>query len=112
YLDAYLGRPEDHDDPRYDCLSAGLAGLPPCHLGVVDLDPLRDDSLALAEALEAAGVACTLRRYDGVLHGFLHYGRVLPLADEALSEGGRFIRACLAGEALAPAIPGAAPPGK
>jgi acetyl esterase len=95
YRNAYLREPEDERDPRYDGLSADLGGLPPCFIGAVDLDPLRDDSLALAEALEVAGVPHRLVRYDGVLHGFLHYSRMLPLAGEALAAGGRFIRDCL-----------------
>lgn len=92
YRDAYLRGPEDERDPRYDCLSADLSGLPPCFVGAVELDPLRDDSLALAEALSLAGLPHRLARYDGVLHGFLHYSRMLPLASQALAEGADFIR--------------------
>lgn len=108
YRDAYLGREADGReadgrDPRYDCLAADLRRLPPCLIGAVELDPLRDDSLALAEALSVAGVPHRLRRYQGVLHGFLHYSRMLPLAEEALAEGGRFIRDCLATAETAPA---------
>jgi acetyl esterase len=96
YRDSYLARPEDRQDLRYDCLSAELGGLPPCFIGAVDLDPLRDDSLALAEALRLAGVPHRLRVYHGVLHGFLHYSRTLPLAAAALAEGGHFITERLA----------------
>jgi acetyl esterase len=95
YRNAYLRRAEDERDPRYDGLSVDLGGLPPCFIGAVSLDPLRDDSLALAEALASVGVLHRLVSYDGVLHGFLHYSRMLPLAGEALAEGGRFIRECL-----------------
>jgi len=95
YRNAYLRSAEDERDPRYDGLSADLSGLPPCFIGAVALDPLRDDSLALAEALAAVNVSHRLVRYDGVLHGFLHYSRMLPLAGEAIAEGGRFIRDCL-----------------
>lgn len=96
YRDAYLSCDADERDPRYDCLAADLRGLPPCLIGAVELDPLRDDSLALAEALKVAGVPHRLRRYEGVLHGFLHYSRMVPAAEDALAEGGRFIRDCLA----------------
>jgi acetyl esterase len=91
YRDSYLARPEDRHDLRYDCLAAELGGLPPCFIGAVDLDPLRDDSLALAEGLRLAGVPHRLRTYHGVLHGFLHYSRMLPLAAAALAEGGGFV---------------------
>lgn len=103
YRDAYLAREEDQYDPRYDCLAADLRGLPPCLVGAVELDPLRDDSLALAEALTVAGVPHRLRRYEGVLHGFLHYSRMLPAAEDALAEGARFIRDCLAAAEAGPA---------
>lgn len=88
YYDAsYLGRPAPMGDPRYDCLAGDLAGLPPAYILACELDPLLDDSLALAALLGDAGVPHHLRRYDGVLHGFLHYSRVIPKAMQALDEG-------------------------
>lgn len=91
YQTAYCRKPEDRDDPRYNCLAADLAGLPPCFLGVVPLDPLRDDSLALAEALALEGVRCVTKHYGGVLHGFLHYSAVEPRAMEAIRDGAAFL---------------------
>lgn len=93
YLSAYTSGPHDLSDPYLDCLGADLTfGLPPAYLLASTLDPLLDDTLALADALEEHGVPHRLRLVDGVLHGFLHYSRVLPEAAEALAEGAAFHR--------------------
>jgi acetyl esterase len=96
YRDCYLRSPSDHEDPRLDCLSADLAGLPPAYLLALELDTLRDDSLTLAALLGRAGVPCRLTRHDGVLHGYLHYNRVIPKAMQALEEGAAALRDWLA----------------
>lgn len=95
YVDAYLADPAQAGDPLVDCLGADLSQLPPCFIGAVDLDPLRDDSLALAEIVAERGVRYRLRRYEGVLHGFLHYARMLPAAVQALGDGADFFRETL-----------------
>jgi acetyl esterase len=96
YRDCYLRSPSDHEDPRLDCLSANLAGLPPVYLLALELDTLRDDSLTLAALLGRAGAPCRLTRHDGVLHGYLHYNRVIPKAMQALEEGAAALRDWLA----------------
>ncbi|MGV8965216.1 MAG: acetyl esterase [Cellulomonas sp.] len=101
YARTYTTGPQDLTSPYYDCLSADLSrGVPPCYVAASGLDPLRDDSLALAALLEGAGVPHRLRVFDGVLHGFLHYSRMLPEAGEALADGATFYRSTLT--AIAP----------
>ncbi|CAM4122987.1 alpha/beta hydrolase [Pseudomonas wadenswilerensis] len=51
-----------HPDPR---------GLPPTYLAVAGFDPLHDEGLAYAQALEQAGVALTLRRVEDMTHDYL-----------------------------------------
>ena len=89
--DVFIGA-GGQDFAVFDCLNADLSHLPPCFIGAVDLDPLRDDSLALAEILAERGVRHRLQRYEGVLHGFLHYSRMLPAAVQALGDGADFFR--------------------
>lgn len=69
YRRCYLRGPEDTRDPRYDLLAADLAGVPPAFIAACALDPLQDDSRALAALLEENGAPVELRIYDGVLHG-------------------------------------------
>ncbi|MCL2782864.1 MAG: acetyl esterase [Propionibacteriaceae bacterium] len=90
YMSCYLERPEDARSPYVDCLSADLDGLPPCFVAAAELDPLRDDSEALATMLGKHGVAHQHIVYPGVLHGFLHNSRHLDTAVDALREGSAF----------------------
>ncbi|GAA3880099.1 alpha/beta hydrolase [Streptomyces sedi] len=46
-----------------------LAGLPPTFVAVMEFDPLRDEALAFAEGLRAAGVPTEARLYPGTFHG-------------------------------------------
>lgn len=74
----------DASDPDINVGHADLAGLPPCHLTIAELDPLRDDSLLLAEHLRTAEVPVVLSRWPGMMHGFLNKGRLVPAAAQAL----------------------------
>ena len=90
----YLARPEDFDHPRNNLLKADMAGLPPSFIAAVTYDPLRDDSLALAEFMRERGVRHELKQYRGVLHAFLHYSALEPIAMQAIDDGAAFLR-CL-----------------
>ncbi|HXU59543.1 MAG TPA: alpha/beta hydrolase fold domain-containing protein [Verrucomicrobiae bacterium] len=79
--------PADLADIRLDCLAADLRGLPPAFIAASALDPLLDDSRALAHLLGEVGVAHELIVYEGVLHGFLHLSRMLAKATQALDAG-------------------------
>ncbi|WP_158263556.1 alpha/beta hydrolase [Aliiruegeria haliotis] len=69
--------------PYGDLRNADFSGLPPTHLLVADADPLRDDSLWLADELSREGVHCEVDRFVGMAHGFIHYAGDLSEADEA-----------------------------
>jgi len=92
YQDSYLNSQEDLNDVRLDVLKADLNGLPPSCLIASDMDPLLDDSTALATLMEQAGVLCELHLHQGVLHGFLHYSRMLDGAVSALDQSSDFLR--------------------
>ena len=46
-----------------------LAGLPPAHVTVMELDPLRDEGIAYATRMLQAGVSVELHAYAGTFHG-------------------------------------------
>jgi acetyl esterase len=88
--------PADLSDPRLNNLVANLTGLPPAFLAAAELDCLLDDSRAMAARMASAGVPHKLTIYSGVLHGFLHYSRMLDAAMRALDDGAAVLRQAFA----------------
>jgi acetyl esterase len=94
----YLGDGADPAAPDVSPLRAdNLRGLPPAYVAVAGFDVLRDEGVAYAEALEAAGVPVTLRRYDDMPHGFIRWGGVVDRTHELIAELGEQARAALRG---------------
>ncbi|MFJ3514995.1 alpha/beta hydrolase [Streptomyces sp. NPDC090131] len=87
YWDQYGGDPEH---PYVSPLRApDLAGRPPALVVLADCDVLRDEGLAYARRLAAAGVDCTVQIHPGVFHGFL--GLPLPAGAAALRAAGAWV---------------------
>jgi acetyl esterase len=86
--------------PSPDCspLRADVSGVAPAILITAEFDPLRDEGEAYARRLRAAGVAATLHRYDGLIHGFIRMTAVLNRADGAIDEVAEAVRRALAGD--------------
>ncbi|MGD1012885.1 MAG: alpha/beta hydrolase [Acidimicrobiales bacterium] len=75
----YLGDFVDHTDPRVTPLMfEDLAGAPPAILLVAECDPLRDEGLAYAGLLEHFGVDVEILEAEGMVHGFLRLGGLVP----------------------------------
>ncbi len=94
YYDCYLPDDLKENDIRWDIISAtDLSDMPPTFLLAAELDPLLDDSIALAAMLKDDGVSCQLKIYKGMLHGFLNYKNMVSEAKESLEDSAAFIRA-------------------
>jgi acetyl esterase/lipase len=99
YIAHYLsGGDRAADDPRVSPLLAdddALAKSPPTHVVTVEMDVLRDEGEAYAARLESAGVPTTLRRYEGMFHGFFALPELIDVGREAVAEAGRELRGAL-----------------
>lgn len=83
----YASAPGDRTDPRLSPLLAeDLSGLPPAHVLVAGFDPLRDEALAYARALEDAGNDLTLNFFPDLVHSFINAVGVSARAREAFGE--------------------------
>ncbi|HWV85251.1 MAG TPA: alpha/beta hydrolase [Capillimicrobium sp.] len=81
----FLSDPAQASDPEASPLLApDLSNLPPASVVIADHDPLRDEGLAYAERLEAAGVPVTMHRYPDAMHAFFAFASVLERGREAI----------------------------
>lgn len=95
FLSQYLPDMALRIDPRVNVAGADLRGLPPAKLIVGGIDPLRADSVALAQRLCDCGVACELSLYPGLIHGFMTMVSEVRAARRAILDGAAFLRETL-----------------
>jgi acetyl esterase len=77
-------------------LAGDHANLPPAFVLTAEYDPLRDEGEAYAEALRTAGGSVTVKRYDGLIHGFFSMSSLIDAAEAAVDDAGAALRANLA----------------
>ncbi len=83
----YLGVTIDHTDPRVTPLMfEDLSGAPPAIVVVAECDPLRDEGLAYAGLLEHFGVRVEILEAEGMIHGFLRLGGLVPEAMQIVDD--------------------------
>lgn len=90
-FESYVPDPKDRHSPYVSPLLAkDLSGLPPALVITAHFDPLRDQGIAYANRLMAAGVPTQLHSEPGGLHGFLgsnkRRARVQKIAAEAVRQ--------------------------
>jgi acetyl esterase len=71
YWDQYVPASADREHRYASPLRANLTGLPPAVIILAGHDPLRDEGMAYADALDAAGVATVRCAFEGAIHGFM-----------------------------------------
>jgi len=74
----YVGDLEDVSPLAAPLRHANLSGLPPATIIVAQYDPLRDEGLAYAEALQAAGGQVHSEEAKGMIHGFMTMLEAVP----------------------------------
>ncbi|KXU30507.1 hypothetical protein A0J57_18895 [Sphingobium sp. 22B] len=97
FRDLYLGDVAQAVDARASPIrTPDLGGLPPTLILSTGHDPLRDDTIRLAAALEAGGTPTTHRHLPGMLHGFITLGGAIPSARDEVAHAALFLRSSAA----------------
>jgi acetyl esterase len=83
----YLRDEQDASNPYAVPMRAEtLKGLPPAFVITAEYDPLRDEGEAYAQRLYQDGVPVALKRYQGMIHGFVNMSGVLDQGKQAIEE--------------------------
>jgi acetyl esterase len=83
----YIGDENDLENPYASpLLATDFKNLPPALVITAQFDPFRDEGEAYARKLTDAGIPARIRRFDGLIHGFVSFGGILPQANDAINE--------------------------
>ena len=95
YVSGSIGTPTD---PRVSPLFADattLASAPPAIVITAEYDPLRDEGEQYAHRLIESGVACSLTRYYGQVHGFFSMSQYVDDGASAITQAATATRIAL-----------------
>lgn len=88
----YHSEEAELSDPRANpALADDHTNLPPACVLTAEIDPIRDAGENYANVLAHAGVMVTMKRYNGVYHGFFTMGSAIAKTREAVADAARFL---------------------
>ncbi len=98
FMAQYFGDRDLTEDPKFAPLvAADHRNLAPAEIIVAGYDPLRDEGIAYAETLAAAGVPANLVNYEGAIHAFMQFHGTSAACREATEHCGAVLKRALAG---------------
>lgn len=101
----YLPDPAARSVPDASPLRAeDLSSVPPAIVITAEYDPLRDEGIAYAGRLEAAGVQVSHRHHEDQFHDFFSFVNLIDAGNEAVERAGGELRALVAAR-TAPTAP-------
>ncbi|WGX99568.1 alpha/beta hydrolase [Nocardioides sp. QY071] len=86
FVGNYVEADTDLSDPLLSPLRGDLTGQPPAVVVTAEFDPLRDEGIAYADGLAAAGVPVRQTTYPGLIHGFFDMGPWSPACQAAADD--------------------------
>ena len=97
FWELHIRDESDYDDMRASPMKAkSHEGLAPAFIASAECDPIRDAVEAYAPVLRDAGVEVEMKRYPGMVHGFVSWLGFLPGAQEAMADACAFAKKHLA----------------
>ena len=86
----------DYRNPlAFPLLDKYLSGLPPVYIAAIALDPLKDDSIQLANRFQQSGQEYYLTIWPGVAHGALSFIPITPEIQKYLDAMTTYLKAVL-----------------
>ncbi|MEM7734846.1 MAG: alpha/beta hydrolase [Deinococcota bacterium] len=89
--------PEDARSAQSSPLQGDVRNLPPTHIITAACDPLCDQAEAYGHKLREAGVAVTMKRYDGLIHGFWSMPGVYPSSWQGVEDSVKVLQQAFVG---------------
>jgi acetyl esterase len=97
FWNSYVPEPAARSAPDASPLRAeDLSKLPPAIVITAEYDPLRDEGIACAQRLQAAGVPVTHRHHEDMFHDFFSFVNLIEAGNEAVERIGGEIRTLVA----------------
>jgi acetyl esterase len=96
FWESYCPEPGRRAEPAASPLRArSFANLPRTLVATAEMDPLRDEGKAYADALSEAGVEVEYVCFDGLVHDFMAHAAILPCSRAAFDQAAARLKAAL-----------------